>query len=262
MTDIKLIATDMDGTLLNNRKQLPPDFIPWVKAHPQLLTVIASGRQYYTLYRDFREIGDQLVFIADNGGFIFEKGKMTYCNAMSRECVELCLDQLRTMPEITPIVCGAESAYMRHGNPEAEEQAAHYYARITFVEDLYSAAAGDRIAKIALFIPGGRAEEVGKTFRCAHESLHFSVSGRDWIDISNAGIHKGAAIREIRRQHGIAREECMAFGDFMNDREMLEECGESYAMENACDGIKAIAKHRAPSNEENGVMQILQKIFP
>ena len=44
-------------------------------------------------------------------------------------------------------------------------------------------------------------------------------------------------------------------------REMLEECGESYAMENACDGIKAIAKHRAPSNEENGVMQILQKIF-
>ena len=87
MTDIKLIATDMDGTLLNNRKQLPPDFIPWVKAHPQLLTVIASGRQYYTLYRDFREIGDQLVFIADNGGFIFEKGRMIYCNAMSRECV-------------------------------------------------------------------------------------------------------------------------------------------------------------------------------
>ena len=78
MTDIKLIATDMDGTLLNNRKQLPPDFIPWVKAHPQLLTVIASGRQYYTLYRDFREIGDQLVFIADNGGFIFEKGRMIY----------------------------------------------------------------------------------------------------------------------------------------------------------------------------------------
>ena len=49
MKNIKLTAFDMDGTLLNDRKELPPDFPAWVKNHPQIRKVIASGRQYYTL---------------------------------------------------------------------------------------------------------------------------------------------------------------------------------------------------------------------
>ena len=45
----QLVALDMDGTLLDSQKRLPIDFIPWVKNHPQIQTVIASGRQYYAL---------------------------------------------------------------------------------------------------------------------------------------------------------------------------------------------------------------------
>ncbi|MBQ6985849.1 MAG: HAD hydrolase family protein, partial [Oscillibacter sp.] len=47
---IRLVATDMDGTLLNSRKELPPDFEAWVVSHPGIRVAIASGRQYYTLY--------------------------------------------------------------------------------------------------------------------------------------------------------------------------------------------------------------------
>lgn len=260
--DIKLIAIDMDGTLLNNRKQLPPGFIPWVKAHPEVLVAIASGRQYYALLRDFEQIGDRLIFIADNGGFIFEKGEMTCCNAMSQDSVKRCLDQVLDMEGVCPFVCGAGSAYMLPGNPEAKAEASKYYARLEVVEDLYRAAREDRVAKIALFVSEKRAREVGRDFRCADESLYHAVSGAEWIDISNRGIHKGMAVEEICRQHGFTRAECMAFGDYMNDYEMLRACQESYAMDNACPEIKAIAKHRAPSNEEEGVMQILQKIFP
>ena len=49
----KLIALDMDGTLLDSRKNLPKDFIDWVKRHSDVKTVIASGRQYDTLVKDF-----------------------------------------------------------------------------------------------------------------------------------------------------------------------------------------------------------------
>lgn len=260
--DIKLIATDMDGTLLNNRKQLPPTFIPWVREHPQFRVVIASGRQYYTLYKDFAQIADQLIFIADNGGFIFEKGEMIYCNQMPQDSVFRCLDQLQEMPHIIPIVCGAKSAYTRHSDPRTESQSAVYYDRLEFVDDLYAAATKDRIAKIALYFPEKNAEEVGKTWVCPDLSLTHAVSGKDWIDISNRGINKGSAIKEIQKRYGIHPEECMAFGDLMNDFELLSACAESYAMENACDAIKAICKHGAPSNEEQGVMQILQKMFP
>ena len=56
MKNIKLTAFDMDGTLLNDRKELPPDFPAWVKNHPQIRKVIASGRQYYTLRDNMGEL--------------------------------------------------------------------------------------------------------------------------------------------------------------------------------------------------------------
>ena len=74
--DIKLVAIDMDGTLLDSQKKMPEDFIPWVQSHPEIKTVIASGRQYYTLEHDMFPIKDSLIFIAENGGLVFEKGKI------------------------------------------------------------------------------------------------------------------------------------------------------------------------------------------
>ena len=53
----------------------------------------------------------------------------------------------------------------------------------------------------------------------------------------------------------------MAFGDYMNDYTMLQEAGESYAMENAIPEIKKIAKYQAPSNNDEGVMKVLKKVF-
>ena len=75
---IKLIALDMDGTLLDSNKKLPPGFTGWVKAHPCIKTVIASGRQYFTLAKDFAQISSQLIFAAENGGIVFEKGDILY----------------------------------------------------------------------------------------------------------------------------------------------------------------------------------------
>lgn len=260
--DIRLVATDMDGTLLNDRKELPADFIPWVLAHPQIQVAIASGRQYATLYRDFQAIAHRLIFIAENGSFIFHQGEMIHCDPMETESVLRTLDQLKAFPEISPIVCGAESAYMLHTDPEVEAQTAIYYAKLRFTDDLYTAAKKDRIAKIALFIPNHGAEALGKTWHCAVPGLKHTVSGRDWIDISKAATTKGSAMEAIQRRFGLSRSQCMAFGDYMNDYELLSSVEESYAMANAVDGIKAIARHLAPSNEEAGVMQILRKAFP
>ena len=52
----------------------------------------------------------------------------------------------------------------------------------------------------------------------------------------------------------------MAFGDQMNDQELLLNCEESYAMSNGVEKLKTIAKHIAKSNEEDGVIQVLKKL--
>ena len=65
-------------------------------------------------------------------------------------------------------------------------------------------------------------------------------------------------IRRIQQKLGISAAECMAFGDYLNDCELLQAVDESYAMENAHPALKALARHIAPSNDENGVMRVVR----
>lgn len=75
---IRLVATDMDGTLLDDPRVVPQEFMDWVALHPQLCIVIASGRQYYNMRKMFGKMEDSLVFIAENGGIVFEHGNVIY----------------------------------------------------------------------------------------------------------------------------------------------------------------------------------------
>ena len=259
---IKLVATDMDGTLLNNRKEMPAGFIPWVKAHPQIRTCIASGRQYYTLLDDFTEIADQLIYIAENGGFVFEHGEMIYSNPMEEDVLRQFLSLAGQIPGATPILCGARSAYMPFCPPAIEAQGHMYYHHLEFLENPASCIGQDVISKVTLYIEQQRAPQSLSFLSALPDSVHPVVSGTDWIDINNASVNKGSAIRAIQQKYGILPEECMAFGDFMNDYDLLQACGESYAMENAYPELKAVARHLAPSNEEEGVLKILLRELP
>lgn len=254
---IRLVATDMDGTLLDSKKQKPADFIPWVKAHPQIRTVIASGRQYFTLRADFEEIADDLVYIAENGGLVFEKGEILYSNEMKKEDIYACLDLVKDMPLVTPIVCGAKSAYMKHTTQEIEDQGHMYYAHLEFTEDLYACVDQDVIVKIALFVDEFQAESVMPAMSVLNERVAPVLSGASWIDVANASVNKGSAVKAIQEKLGIPREECMAFGDYLNDYHLLLECEESYVMANGHPNLKAIAKHETASNDEDGVMKVL-----
>ena len=80
--DIRLIAVDLDGTLLNDRKEVPPDFIPMVEAlYPRgIRFVLASGRQYYNLAAMVEPVADKLFYFAENGGLIFDGADIISCS--------------------------------------------------------------------------------------------------------------------------------------------------------------------------------------
>ena len=88
--------------------------------------------------------------------------------------------------------------------------------------------------------------------------LSITLSGEHWVDVMKPGVNKGCAMRGIQQKLGISAAECMAFGDYLNDCELLQAVGESYAMENAHPALKALARHIAPSNDENGVMRVVR----
>ena len=86
---IKLIAADMDGTLLSSRKQLPKGFFPLVRTLKKIGVRFApaSGRQYYNLYEQFGEIADELMYISENGGMVCDGREIVSFETMPQQLV-------------------------------------------------------------------------------------------------------------------------------------------------------------------------------
>lgn len=101
---IKLITTDLDGTLLNDNKEVPAGFREWVLGHKEIKMVIASGRQYYNICKLFPEMEDNLVFMAENGGLVFENNKAIHINGMLPEDVIYCIGHFHTQNNFSLIL--------------------------------------------------------------------------------------------------------------------------------------------------------------
>lgn len=256
---IKVIATDIDGTLVDSNKKMPEDFFDWVKEHDRVKFVIASGRQYYALKRDFEPIHDRLIYIAENGGLIFQNDEIIHCDEIPKEDVLYCLDLIDKMPYAKAVPCGAKSAYIENPDEHEWNICTMFCGRLEKTDNVRLAIENDRIVKIAIYYRGEDAELHTGDFEALPEHIISVLSGVSWIDISKDTVNKGAAMKVIQKRLGIEKQFCMAFGDYLNDVELLEACEESYCMANGHPEVFKHAKYTAPSNDENGVMQILRK---
>jgi len=264
--DIRLIAVDLDGTLLNDRKEVPPDFIPMVEAlYPRgIRFVLASGRQYYNLAAMVEPVADKLFYFAENGGLIFDGADIISCSPIPEDMLR---ELRRAGAEIgAPLVMsGVKSAYIAADcGPAARENTAMYYRKRTFADDPLAAAkaAGDSIVKVAVFDAEDAATKCEPRFAQFRPRLKVTLAGQSWVDVMRADVNKGLSLEFLQERLGIAPDQCMAFGDYPNDLEMIRQAGFSYAMANSHPDLLAAAKYRAPSNEEDGVMRVLRETFP
>ena len=251
----------MDGTLLNSKNELPEDFFGWVEAHPEIVTVIASGRQYQTLCDNMAPMRDKLTFIAENGGFVFHKGERIYCDEMPRENLLRVLHHVARRDNLVPILCGQESAYMPMDTPEdIYGEASVYFHKLKRADLLDENLPQDVIVKVAVYVKEHAGEAMMDYMMELKPQLNVVLSGDRWIDVSNNTVCKGNAIRAIQRIYDIDPLECMCFGDYLNDVTLIESCEESYCMENGHPMLKKLAKHLTSSNDDRGVMRVLERL--
>ncbi len=260
MSKIRLVALDMDGTLLNSRKQPPADFAQWVSTHPGITAVLASGRQYETLRRQFPDVWDKMGYIADNGSFVFYKGQMIFSNEMDHDGVRQCLQAFEAIGGCHVVLCGKESAFMRPDRDDAFSNISMYYKSLKVTPDPENEIEDGCIGKIAILVDDHRAEEVYGQLPPLHPDFKVMLSGTEWLDVSNATVGKGSGVEALQKALGITKDESMAFGDYLNDCELLAAVTESYAMGNAHPELKAQAKHIADTNDNDGVMKILRQL--
>lgn len=254
--NIQLIAADLDGTLLDSRKRLPPEL-------PALLRELrargirftpASGRQYYNLLKLFGD--ENMTYIAENGAMVFENGRCLFADELPQELIRQTLSLVRPLPNAFPILAGEHSAWCEDEEPVFLQNAQMYYVRLSRVPDLEQV--HDRICKIAVFEQGRAEQSCLPALQALSGQAQVVLSGADWVDLMNPGVSKGGALQKLCQALEIPPDACMAFGDYLNDREMLQAVTHSFAMANAHPEIHAICRYQAPSNDENGVVQSIR----
>ncbi len=259
---IKLIACDMDGTLLNSKKELPPQL-------PKLLEIlrekgvtfaVASGRSLVTMTDLFgEELMKEMVFICDNGACVRMPHTEPVYHCLPFDVVHHVLDLCREHGGVVPVLCCVGGIYYPDSAREQFRQEINnfYFQFNTFpYDELYHIS--DPVMKIALCDMAGPAEHIYPILNpLLGEQYELAVSGALWMDIMCKGVHKGAAVRTLQERMGITAQETMTFGDYGNDVTMLREAYYGCAVANATDEVKAAARYLVPSNDENGVVKTI-----
>jgi len=264
--DIRLIAADMDGTLLDDNDELSEDLWSLLRelARRKILFCPASGRQYYNLLERFREVSDGLVFIAENGTYVVRQGQEISSDCMEPEVVGrlvLAVRELRDSGvDVGVVVCGKRSAYIERTDRAFRAEVEGYYAKLQVVDDLRTTP-DDEMLKVGVFNFGSAEHTTAPAldrFRATHQVV---VSGDHWVDIMNLTANKGEGIRHLQQSLGITRAQTMVFGDFLNDLEMMDAGEYSFAMANAHPTLRARARYVAPSNTQNGVVRTIASVL-
>lgn len=264
---IKLIITDMDGTLLNKYDEIDPEFWDIEKklSEKGVIFSIASGRPYYNLIKRFDKIKDNLLFICENGSFVMYKGQELFSNPMDTKNVKeisLVCDRING---IIPLYCGKKSAYVEKelflkNTLEAQNEIRKYYNNLELIDNLEDV--NDQFVKIAICDPSGAEKNSYPVLKEYEDKFQVVLSGAVWLDLSKKGTNKGMAIEKIQEKLNISEDETVAFGDYLNDYEMMKYAKYSYAMRNAHPELIKISNFvTKDDNNNNGVTNTIKELF-
>jgi Cof subfamily protein (haloacid dehalogenase superfamily) len=259
---IKLIATDLDGTLLDDKKNIHPSFWEVFEELKQqgVLFVAASGRQYFTLHEQFKQVENDIILLAENGTLVKHRDDAIFLNDLPLEHARFFIQKARQTPRADVILCGMNSAYVDSRNPEFWNDAAQYYRRLQLVEDI--SRIDDIILKVTLWDHVNAEQNSYTYFREFEGEFKVAVAGDSWLDITNKTASKGTAIEIIQKNFGILTEETLIFGDYLNDIDMMGTGYYSYAMKNAHPKIKELSRFTTRyDNNHNGVVETIKELF-
>lgn len=259
---IKLIVSDMDGTLLNNKHEVSPRFFEAFKNLQRngIKFAVASGRQYYSLRERMEPVKDEMIYIAENGAIVMLHGEEIHLVPMELDVVHRITRTVRELDNKYLILCGRKQAYIERPDPEFMEPFLNHYEKYEVVDDLLKVQ-DDVILKVTLCDLTGAEENAMPQVQHFGEELQVKLSGEIWIDFNDKNAQKGNALKALQDSLNIKKEETIAFGDYLNDLELFEHSGRSYAMENAHDDVKSIATHQAGSNDKLGVEKVLEELL-
>ena len=254
---LKLIASDIDGTiLLNGATEVPKELFEQIKALKKqgILFVVASGRQYKNLQQLFAPVKDDIAYICENGGVCMYQNKAIHERYLAHNlAMEISADIL-AHENCELQISTVDIQYLMPKAPSFLERMQNEIGlKIEVIDNLQQVPSP--ILKIAMFSKGG----IKNTEYWQEKYGHLCAIqyGRyDWLDFAPTMTNKGQALSILMEYLHIKKQESMAFGDYYNDIWMLQAVGMPIVMDSAPKDMQKFAHHTAQTVESE-----LQKLL-
>jgi Cof subfamily protein (haloacid dehalogenase superfamily) len=261
---IKLIACDMDGTLLNGERKISAANAKAIgnALKAGIKVTIATGRMFASVQNYATELGLDIPLVVYNGALVKD--------AMSGKEIGAWPVPVDVANKVT-VFCRDRNIYVHAYIDDVlwvreDSEFARYYADFAGVkfevhgEELFNLPKAPH--KLLVMTDDGRCEKVqGELEKAFKDSIHVTSSQKNFLEIIDPDTSKWNAIRCIGEKWGIKQEEIMCIGDSNNDAEMVANAGIGVAMGNANDRIKKIAKIITGTNDNDGVAMIINSIL-
>ena len=284
---IKLIASDMDGTLLNHNHKIPKENVELINyaKNQGIEFVVATGRAYYEALPALNEENINCDVISFNGGIVYDKNsniisitpmlpKDLYYTIEILKSFDISY-QLYTKNTIyTTSIETDINAYIdlirsngyepdvEHLRAEAQQKLdVGYITEVENIELYLNEKENPPIKIIAISNDISKLENAAKLLS-ENTSISVTSSGANNIEIMHKNATKGEALKEIAKIYGINLENAVAIGDNLNDQAMLDIVGYSVAMKNGNTILKEQAKYvTEKTNSEGGVADTIFKLI-
>ncbi|AID00633.1 Cof-type HAD-IIB family hydrolase [Staphylococcus xylosus] len=283
---INLIATDMDGTLLNAAHEISEENIKAIKyAQSQGITVvIATGRAFYEANAPVNQTDLKMPYICLNGAEVRDETfNIMSTSNLNRELINRITYELKKEDIYYQVYTNlgiytenpqrdleiyidiaeraGQSADVDKIKAGIQKRIDNGTLKVVDNYDKIEDTPGEIVMKILAFDSDlSKIDRVSEKL-AQSESLAISSSSRGNIEITHSDAQKGIALETIAERLNIDMKNVMAIGDNMNDISMLERVGYSVAMDNAAPEVKVVAAYETDSNEESGVGKAIMKLL-
>lgn len=283
---MKLIASDLDGTLLNERGAVSEKNAAAIKKALEhgYHFVAATGRSWDAASKPLQAVGINCPIISLNGAALYdERGNLLESIEMKREVAEKVLSVCREGDMYLEFftnrgIFSQSREYflevlvdiMQSANPNltAEEirEYAHLrfqYEPVEFIDDYSEIFAMDDLEIYKILGFSGDPDILSDVRQALEEetALTITSSGDINLEFNDPKAQKGIALQKLAERLDIPMQDVVAVGDNWNDVSMLKMAGLGVAMGNAADGIKEIADDVTTSNNEDGVARVIEEVF-
>ena len=238
LSAIRLIATDIDGTLIQNYDQgISGRFFAQVRTLNALGVKVcaASGRQHGSLRKLFAPVEKEIYYLCENGAVVFSpEGEVLSRTPMERQAALRLSHAILDVPHFEVLISGSETCYLIPKSPEYADHIRYVIGNNAAIvekpEDI-----AEPIIKVSAYCPDG-ALQYQQAWREAWPQFQIALGGAKWLDCGTASKREG--ILGLCGALGIPPEAVCAFGDNYNDISMLRTVGFPVAMEGGQEAVR------------------------